>query len=358
MDVGAVILAGGKSARMEGRDKALLPLGNARFLERLLSALDGFGEVLVSTDRAGRYPGLPVPAVPDRFPGTGPLGGLCSALAACRSEALLTVPCDVPLFSRELASYLRALLSPGQDAWILTDRSGRDHPLCGVYHKSALAAMERQLEAGNFRMRDLLGRLRVKRVPLGYTVFPDSCVANVNTPEDYRQLLREVAGPAVVAVSGVKNAGKTTLLTRLIPPLRTLGYRLAVVKHDGHDFRPDVPGTDSDRFRQAGADAVAVYSSNRYLCIRQGGRPCFEDLAGLFSDVDLILVEGLKDSRYPKIEVVRGAVSRRPVCDPSTLLAIMTDVPLPDAPCPVLDLDDTSRAVALIDRHTRAAAPW
>ena len=74
--------------------------------------------------------------------------------------------------------------------------------------------------------------------------------------------------------------------------------------------------------------------------------------------MDLILVEGLKDSRYPKIEVVRGAVSRRPVCDPSTLLAIMTDVPLPDAPCPVLDLDDTSRAVALIDRHTRAAAPW
>ena len=71
--------------------------------------------------------------------------------------------------------------------------------------------------------------------------------------------------PAVLAVSGVHNSGKTTLLEKLLPLLRRRGLKVGVIKHDGHDFTPDVPGTDSFRLREAGADGVAVYSSQRYL---------------------------------------------------------------------------------------------
>ena len=48
--------------------------------------------------------------------------------------------------------------------------------------------------------------------------------------------------PAVLAVSGVHNSGKTTLLEKLLPVLRSRGLKVGVIKHDGHDFTPDVPG--------------------------------------------------------------------------------------------------------------------
>ena len=51
--------------------------------------------------------------------------------------------------------------------------------------------------------------------------------------------------PAVLAISGVHNSGKTTLLEKLLPVLRSRGLKVGVIKHDGHDFTPDVPGTDS-----------------------------------------------------------------------------------------------------------------
>ena len=75
----------------------------------------------------------------------------------------------------------------------------------------------------------------------------------------------ELKRPAVLAVSGAHNSGKTTLLEKLLPVLRSRGLKVGIIKHDGHDFTPDVPGTDSFRLREAGAEGVAVYSGTRYL---------------------------------------------------------------------------------------------
>ena len=74
--------------------------------------------------------------------------------------------------------------------------------------------------------------------------------------------------PAVLAVSGAHNSGKTTLLEKLIPLLRARGLKVGVIKHDGHDFTPDVPGTDSFRLREAGAEGVAVFSGSA-ICSRK-----------------------------------------------------------------------------------------
>ncbi len=124
----------------------------------------------------------------------------------------------------------------------------------------------------------------------------------------------ELKRPAVLAVSGVHNSGKTTLLEKLLPVLRGQGLKVGVIKHDGHDFTPDVPGTDSFRLREAGAEGVAVYSGQRYLlteefCLTE------QDLLALFErhGYDLVLLEGFKNSGWPKIEVVRRTVSDVPV---------------------------------------------
>ena len=127
--------------------------------------------------------------------------------------------------------------------------------------------------------------------------------------------------PAVLAVSGVHNSGKTTLLEKLLPVLRSRGLKVGVIKHDGHDFTPDVPGTDSYRLREAGAEGVAVYSGTRYLLTEE------------FRLTEQVLLEGFKSSGWPKIEVVRSAISDAPVSFQP--LAVVGDIPGAD-----FDLND------------------
>ena len=153
--------------------------------------------------------------------------------------------------------------------------------------------------------------------------------------------------PFVAAISGIKNSGKTTFLEHLVPVLRARGLRVAVIKHDGHDFTPDVPGTDSFRMRQAGADGVAVYSGHQWMVVRpQPGS--LEALIGLFADCDLVLLEGQKASPYPKIELVRGAVSHESVCAPETLLALATDTPARVDGVETIGLEDYARAAGIL----------
>ena len=136
----------------------------------------------------------------------------------------------------------------------------------------------------------------------------------------------ELKRPAVLAVSGLHNSGKTTLLEKLLPALRSRGLKVGVIKHDGHDFTPDVPGTDSYRLREAGAEGVAVYSGQRYL-LTEAFRLTEQDLLALFErhGYDLVLLEGFKDSGWPKIEVVRREISDTPVSFQP--LAVVGDIP-------------------------------
>lgn len=131
--------------------------------------------------------------------------------------------------------------------------------------------------------------------------------------------------PKILAVSGVKNSGKTTFIERLLPRLAEFGIKTAVIKHDGHFFNPDTPGTDSYRFFAAGALGAAVYDYDKFSLTRRD-EISERELIGFFPDADLILLEGFKGSDYPKIELIRSEVSLQPVCDPETCLAIITDL--------------------------------
>ena len=131
----------------------------------------------------------------------------------------------------------------------------------------------------------------------------------------------------VVAVSGVKNSGKTMLITQMLPHFNAAGLRVAVIKHDGHSFTADSPGTDTDKHLKAGACGTAIFDSGKFKLVRQVAVDEGE-LMGLFPDADLILLEGFKHSAWPKLELVRAGNSKEPVCDPATLLALVTDLPL------------------------------
>jgi len=159
--------------------------------------------------------------------------------------------------------------------------------------------------------------------------------------------------PAVLAVSGVKNSGKTTLIERLIPRLSERGFRSGVIKHDGHDFSPDVEGTDTHRFLAAGAVGVGIFSAEKSMLVRTGGGADETDLARHLGGPDIIFLEGFKHSGHQKIEVVRGAVSTSPVCAPETLLALATDLPLDLEGVPACHPDDIERLSGLVEAHIR-----
>lgn len=151
--------------------------------------------------------------------------------------------------------------------------------------------------------------------------------------------------PAIVAISGVKNSGKTTLIEALLPHLNAAGLQVAVIKHDGHTFTPDAPDTDTGRHLQAGACGTAIFDGATCQVVRRGGYD-ERDLIPLFPQADLILLEGFKHSPYPKLEVIRGGNSAQSVCDPATLLGLVTDLPLSHTPR--FELNDSAQIAALL----------
>lgn len=130
----------------------------------------------------------------------------------------------------------------------------------------------------------------------------------------------------ILAVSGVKNSGKTTYIEQMLDCFEKKGMKTAVIKHDGHEFEADVPGTDSWRYRRAGAYGCAVYSGSKFMAVREWTQKNPEALMALFPDADMILLEGFKYSDYPKIELVRRGVSREPVCPRENVRAYVTDI--------------------------------
>lgn len=162
----------------------------------------------------------------------------------------------------------------------------------------------------------------------------------------------------IIGFAGWSGAGKTTLLDDLIPALVRRGVRVSTIKHAHHEFDVDKPGKDSHRHRMAGATEVLVSSMNRWALIHElRGAPEADlpELLAHLAPVDLVLVEGFKRNRHPKIEIWRAEVGK-PFLYPDDpfIVGIASDAPIKDAPLPVIDLND---AEALADFVMIHAAP-
>src|SRR5579864_323319 len=157
----------------------------------------------------------------------------------------------------------------------------------------------------------------------------------------------------VIGVAGWSGAGKTTLISRVIPYLREQGLRVSVIKHAHHSFDVDVPGKDSWVHRQSGAEEVLVSSVNRWALMHElrGARePRLPDLLKKMSQVDLVIVEGFKSEPHRKIEVHRKA-NGKPLLFPTdpAIAGIATDASI-ETVLPVARLDDVPSVAALLRR--------
>jgi molybdopterin-guanine dinucleotide biosynthesis adapter protein len=160
----------------------------------------------------------------------------------------------------------------------------------------------------------------------------------------------------VIGVAGFKNAGKTTLVEKLVQHLSGLGYKVSTIKHAHHSFDIDHEGRDSFRHRKAGASQVAVISKERTAIIhelRGEQPPTLEQVLAQLQPCDLVIVEGYKRDSHDKIEV-RNLELNHPALagDDPTVVAIAANGMVTNASVPVFDRDDVTALANFILAHS------
>src|SRR6185437_11043633 len=162
----------------------------------------------------------------------------------------------------------------------------------------------------------------------------------------------DMNGACVLGIAGWSGAGKTTLITKLIPCLAARGIRIATIKHAHHAFDVDQPGKDSYEHRKAGAFEVIVSSARRWVQMHEvgeGTEATLPELLRRLSPCDLVLVEGFKMERHPKLEVYRAEVGKTPLHpEDRRIVAIASDQAFPGAGIPVVDINDIAAVADMV----------
>jgi molybdopterin-guanine dinucleotide biosynthesis protein B len=155
----------------------------------------------------------------------------------------------------------------------------------------------------------------------------------------------------IFGFAGYSGSGKTTLIEQLIPLITARGLEVSLIKHAHHTFDIDQPGKDSHRHRVAGCSEVLITSSRRWALIhelRGAPEPDLAEQVKHLSPCDLLLVEGYKRERIPKLEVYRAQIGE-PLIHPhdQNVIAIATDSTL-DTALPQFDLNAPAPIAAFI----------
>jgi molybdopterin-guanine dinucleotide biosynthesis protein B len=132
----------------------------------------------------------------------------------------------------------------------------------------------------------------------------------------------------LIHIVGCKNDGKTTLIIELIKELNRRGLKVGTVKHGSHTSPFDTPGKDSYRHKEAGSDPAAIVTQFHAAVFfsPKKGTNIYQQLASLFKDVDVVLVEGDKNGPGKKVEVWRKQIRPMPLClARNDIMAVITD---------------------------------
>lgn len=179
-------------------------------------------------------------------------------------------------------------------------------------------------------------------------------------------LIRQLCNVPLLAITAPSGTGKTVLLCKLIPRLAAAGLRVGVIKHSHHAIEVDYPGKDSFLLRHAGATQLLIASAHRTTFIIDHTVVHEISLNDLVSALrlealDLVLIEGLKDSPVAKLELQRTGVEQpNRFRHDATIIGLITDSPtlLTDPASlsiPVLDLNDLDQITQFILAYREAA---
>jgi molybdopterin-guanine dinucleotide biosynthesis protein A len=195
--VAGVLLAGGRSRRMGGGDKALLTLHGETLLARVIARVKPQVQSLVlnANGDPARFAAFQLPVVADTVPGfPGPLAGILTGLEWALANAkdiswVASFPSDAPFLPRDLVAQLRgAVESEGADMACAAS-GGRRHPVAGLWPVALARGLRRAVvNEGLRKVEDWTGRFNVAVVD--YPLAPFDPFFNANTPEDLAEAER------------------------------------------------------------------------------------------------------------------------------------------------------------------------
>lgn len=348
-EISVGILAGGNSSRM-GTDKALIRIGNERFIDRISDELGSFSEIIVSAGTCRTYEELGFKTVYDENVGIGPMEGIRQILRNADTEYVFICAADMPFIKKELVRYMLGYISSDHDCYVVADED-HIHPLCAIYKKSAIPVIEELISNGQYRLREIFARIPTKYITLDFTVFDRKIIRNINTREE----LADATKPYVFCVSGLSDTGKTGLIERLVNEFKDNKMTVGVIKHDPHDLFSDLTGSDTDRYKRAGAVASAIFSDRRYaaeLSEKTDTDKLIRMMEKSENPPDVIIIEGMKDSKIPKIEVIRKSICDHGVCEKGSLICIAADHLSPNSSdVPVFDPEDAKGIFSCVMKY-------
>ncbi len=365
-----VILAGGQSRRFGGGDKFLFDVAGETLIARVVAAIaPQVGALVISANGdPERLSAFGLPVLPDReLERHGPLAGFATALAWTAENrpqsSMITVPADTPFLPGDLVVRLDAVTAASSAGTAIAMSGGRAHPVIGLWPLSAAAYIDAALAGGDRKLRHVARSLDVATAD-----FPMRNVAgrlvdpffNINTPSELDEARRLAAildarryGVPVIGIAGWKKSGKTTLACRLIAALVERGLRVASVKHTHHGITADAPQTDSARHEAAGSIATIVvgpWGWARGSDVQCGPEPLLSDIIARLPAVDLVVIEGYKSARVPKIEVRGTVAGREPLLADrdGRVVAIASALPVLGSLPPHFHRNDTSAIAARV----------
>jgi molybdopterin-guanine dinucleotide biosynthesis protein A len=204
----AVVLAGGKAARLGGQAKPQLEVGGRTMLATVLDAVaDAELRIVVG-------PPQPVPAdvrqVREEPPRGGPVAALRAGLEGVATDVVAVLAGDLPFLTGALVADLRGRLT--DDGVLVVDDGGRDQYLLGVWRTAALRGVTADVR-GPTSLRRVLAPLVVTRYRPPVAVGTPPPWTDCDTPADLARARAAAGSPAVPSP-----AARPSLLPRFQSP--------------------------------------------------------------------------------------------------------------------------------------------
>jgi len=190
-----IILAGGESKRLNGREKSHLLVGDQRIIERMMTVFENlFREILVVSNHPGSYLDWDALIVKDLYDKRSSLTGIHASLFYTQTEYAFIAACDTPFLKKGLIKTLVQNIDPRFDVVIPKTEIGIE-PLCAVYSRRCLGLVQQSLEKNDLKIRHFFRKLAVKEVPESVLREGDPELIsffNINTPKDLEKANRIV----------------------------------------------------------------------------------------------------------------------------------------------------------------------
>lgn len=191
MDIGALILMGGKNSRMNGNVKGLLKIKNSTFLEKIQETLNDFSSIYLSIndkfseEQKQNFENMGFKIIEDIYKEIGPLGGIYSSLLNCKEEYLFITACDMPFITKNSIEVLCNKVDKNTDGVVFYDKNNKLYPLGAVYSKNVLPIIEEMIEKKYYKLSYLIEKSNFVKINIEKTDIPLKVLSNINTLQEY-----------------------------------------------------------------------------------------------------------------------------------------------------------------------------